>query len=236
MIKAGNRFTLIELLVVIAIIAILIALLLPALKTAKGIARQIECGNQQKQIYYCIMMYAGDYDDIIVPLKMSLDHSVSSGTPTKWWAIWPVKPGLLDDYLGDTDSKRTRMLSCPVKTSSLFHYGLNSGVSLVENCYGTEPTNGSPLAFWPTYSQSLKISRIPRPANTMLLSDVLNGSPSFHGRFEHDFMDFTAHPSGTNITFIDGHVNPVRLNDYLSGCQPASNRVGDAAYIGMLPY
>src|ERR1700722_6397904 len=82
---SGNAFTLIELLVVIAIIAILAAMLLPALGRAKQRAQAIACMNQLKQLTLAWLMYAGDNNS-----RLALDGDQTHPTP----GMLPTDPSM----------------------------------------------------------------------------------------------------------------------------------------------
>lgn len=109
-----NSFTLIELLVVISIIAIMAALLLPALKSAKDTAKGSKCTSQLRQVYLASTMYSYDYDDVLQCF------SGNGGSDPYFWL-----------YLRDYGITQNGVITCPAdQISSLAStdwkfYGVN---------------------------------------------------------------------------------------------------------------
>lgn len=97
-----RAFTLIELLVVIAIIAILAAILFPVFAQAKQAAKKTATISNMKQIGTGAMLYFGDYDDVIMPLRWfnPTDPAVQTYPSTQGFFFYPL---LMQPYMKNVE-------------------------------------------------------------------------------------------------------------------------------------
>jgi prepilin-type N-terminal cleavage/methylation domain-containing protein/prepilin-type processing-associated H-X9-DG protein len=185
-------FTLIELLVVIAIIAILAAMLLPALGKAKSRARATQCLSNLKQVGIACRVYADDNGD-------RLPQSVHQGGSISW-----VKT--LQPLLSGTNLHR-----CPVDSNRarLFSFAIND--FLTTRPYGAKDLDFSKTTLIPAPALTLHMAECAADyegTDHFHFADESSGGftpPSFSGQ-----VSVARHLATANYLFADGHVEALR--------------------------
>ena len=257
--KSNEGFTLIELLVVIAIIAILAAMLLPALAAAKAKAKGTQCMNNYKQLEICYQMYTGDNAD-------SLPLNFVDNPPQNWilglaqqdTTAANIEAGVLYQY-----NKAPSIYACPANTLMITSAGIppatvpQTRTCSIEFSMGGNSA-GKPEGPWTisrggvTWNSYTKSNQVKRPSDKFVFAEeseyslddgewamfpLVNGSVSPGGAPEWWNLPANRHSSGSYFSFLDGHCEHYKWRGPIVNqpqYQTGNGRMGDIPDISPL--
>jgi len=230
-------FTLIELLVVIAIIALLLSIIMPALRKAKSHAMALICSSNQKQTMTAILVYASQNNDATVPSWRQMSEWVPVPAVLEQWFT------VLRPYYGDS----TKMLHCPVAKKPPMDPG--TGVhGTAKRAWYAEPSTHTAnyqdqygafgynnwLEGGSEDKTILKVDAVSQPGDVPVLGDAswpdigwINETDSipppdnWDDPWEGSWTNFVRrvsldrHSGAINMALLDGHVEKVAIDDLL---------------------
>ncbi|MBE0543768.1 MAG: DUF1559 domain-containing protein [Verrucomicrobia bacterium] len=214
-----HAFSLIELLVVIAVIAILAALLLPALGRSKSKAEGITCANNLKQLSLAWQMYADDNDGYLVNnhgTPETLARRQTWANNVLDWVDGDDNTNLVyltDSKLGPYANRATQIYKCPSDREPALN-----GQRIRTMAMNAQVGNPGELTnrFNPGYLQFFKTAEILNPSGIFVFldehCDTLNDG-FFVNRlddYEWGNLPGSYHNGAANLAFADGHVESHR--------------------------
>jgi|SRR5665213_817985 len=208
-----RAFTLIELLVVIAIIAVLAALLLPALSRAKASAKRIVCTSNERQVNLAVRLYADDHGDVVgfYTNTIYFDYKnniltylgqAGNSSATNAVFVCAADDWVFSGTLGSwfTDPPLSGQGFCNQAWTDFSSYWFNG---LVQG----DNTNDVGMAQKP-------FAKTRDPVKTDLIGEISGGG----GMSSHDRRQPLQFPDARNVmSFVDGHVSYIRI--YWNGTQ-----------------
>jgi prepilin-type N-terminal cleavage/methylation domain-containing protein/prepilin-type processing-associated H-X9-DG protein len=230
-VRRACAFTLIELLVVIAIIAILAALLLPALAKTKEEGKSIQCRGNLRQLQVCWELYQNEYGGVLCPNNWIRTLDTASSFQSSSWCngnarmdttTSNIQTGLLYPY-----NNSTGIYHCPSDVSTIMAANGNLLPQLRTRSYNmsqsvnglgfmSDPDLGGLIvdAEFPCFMKYSQITN-PPPSRLLVFIDENEGTlnddqfgypmPNFAPDTWWD-MPSNRHNQGGNLSFADGHV------------------------------
>ena len=220
-------FTLIELLTVLAIIALLAAMLLPALSRARAAGQAASCKNGLHQLELGFAMYFQDYHDAFpsAALKSSLGSQPEDWV---WWQIqhdasgsFTMRDAAQGSVIRELGAYNSRYLRCPADRDALNRHVLwqqNPGNEQYLYSYTLNGYSTNGMASYISKDRSTivlnRFSSIVRPDDKIMLAEEKGGPNDGPGDSTVDdgrwvppgYPLSSRHAGGANVTFADGHV------------------------------